>query len=324
MGDHPTARVGKRKMTDHKKADLKKIKRHSVKARKTRSNVNGFANVPEAIESFFDSLPDFLKAADFKHLAGDIIQARNQDKAIIWMMGAHPLKIGLSPVIIDLIENGFITHLALNGAGVIHDLEIAYWGCTSEEVAETLGDGSFGMVKETPEYLARALSQSMNDDGIGEAVGMFLLKENPPYASYSVVAQAYRLKIPLTVHIAIGTDTICQHPEFDAASWGAKSHLDFEILAENIRRLHDGGVVINFGSAVILPEVFLKALAVARNLYGDISGFSAANFDMIQHYRPNVNVVDRPTLGGGKKYSFTGHHELMMPLLSAALKSLHK
>ena len=311
-------------MNNYKKVDLKRIKRHSVKTRKTRSNINGFASVPKAIKSFFDSLPDFLKAADFKNLAGDIIEARNQDKAIIWMMGAHPLKIGLSPVIIDLMKNGFINHLALNGAGVIHDLEIAYWGCTSEDVAETLVDGSFGMVKETPEYLARALAQSGNDNGIGEAVGMFLINENPQYVSYSVVAQAYRLKIPVTVHVAIGTDTICQHPEFDAALWGAKSHLDFKILAENIRRLRDGGVVINFGSAVILPEVFLKALTVARNLYGDITGFSAANFDMIQHYRPNINVVDRPTIGGGKKYSFTGHHEIMMPLLAAALKSLHK
>jgi len=311
-------------MTDHKKADLKRIKRHSVKARKTRSNVNGFANVPKAIKSFFDSLPDFLKAAELKNLAGDIIEARKRDRAIIWMMGAHPLKLGLSPIIIDLMKNGFINNLALNGAGVIHDLEIAYWGCTSEEVAETLGDGSFGMVEETPEYLARALSQSGNDEGIGEAVGMFLLKENPPHVSYSVLAQAYRLKVPVTVHVAIGTDTICQHPEFDAALWGAKSHLDFKILAENIKNSHDGGVVVNFGSAVILPEVFLKALTVARNLYGDITNFSAANFDMIQHYRPNVNVVDRPTIKGGKKYSFTGHHEIMMPLLAAALKSLHK
>jgi hypothetical protein len=222
------------------------------------------------------------------------------------------------------MKNGYITHLALNGAGIIHDLEIAYWGRTSEEVAETLADGSFGMVEETPEYLARAIAQSDNDVGIGEAVGRFLINENPPYVSNSVLAQAYRLKIPVTVHVAIGTDTICQHPEYNAALWGAKSHLDFKILAENIKRLHDGGVVINFGSTVILPEVFLKALTVARNLYGNITGFSAANFDMIQHYRPNINVVDRPTIKGGKKYSFTGHHEIMMPLLSAALKSLHK
>ncbi len=311
-------------MTDYKKADLKKVKRYSASARKTRSSIDGFAGLPKSIKPFFDSLPDFLKAADIKNLAVDIITARRQKKAIIWMMGAHPLKIGLPPVIIDLMKNGYITHLALNGAGIIHDLEIAYWGRTSEEVAETLADGSFGMVEETPQYLAQAIAQAENDIGIGQAVGMFLLKENPAYIAYSVIAQAYRLKVPVSVHVAIGTDTICQHPEFDAALWGAKSHLDFRILAENVKHLHNGGVVINFGSAVILPEVFLKALTVARNLYGDVTGFSAANFDMIQHYRPNVNVVDRPTMGGGKKYSFTGHHEIMMPLLAAALKSLHK
>jgi len=324
MGERRIADNSGLKMSDIKRVDLKNAKRYSVKDRKTRSDVKRFAGVPKSIKSFFDSLPHFLKAADLKNLAADIIQARKHKKAIIWMMGAHPLKIGLPPIIIDLLKNGYITHLALNGAGVIHDLEIAYWGRTSEEVAETLADGSFGMVKETPEYLARALTQAESIDGIGEAVGMFLAKENPPYVSYSVVAQAHRMKIPVSVHVAIGTDTICQHPEFDAALWGEKSHLDFKMLAENVKFLHNGGVVINFGSAVILPEVFLKALTVARNIYGDITGFSAANFDMIQHYRPNVNVVERPTIGGGKKYSFTGHHELMMPLLAAALKSLPK
>jgi hypothetical protein len=254
----------------------------------------------------------------------DMINARKRAKGIIWMMGAHPLKVGLSPVINDLIKTGYVTHLALNGAGVIHDIEIAFWGCTSEEVAETLVDGSFGMVKETPIYLAEALAGSADDIGIGEAIGKYIVNKNPEYTVYSVLARAYRKKVPVSVHVGIGTDTICQHPEFDGALWGQKSHLDFKIFAENIKSINRGGVVINFGSAVILPEVFLKALTVARNIYGEISGFSAANFDMIQHYRPNENVVYRPTIGGGKRYVFTGHHEIMLPLLGAALKSLKR
>lgn len=304
--------------------DLNKIKRYSVVDRKTKSNTSLFARAPKPIKSFFESLPDFLKAADLKNLALDLIDARKKGKGIIWMMGAHPLKLGLSPVINDLIRNGYITHLALNGAGVIHDYEIAFWGRTSEDVAETITDGSFGMVKETPTYLAEALADTGDDIGIGEAAGKYLCHRKPEYLSYSVLAQAYRKKIPISVHIAIGTDTICQHPEFDAALWGRKSHLDFKTLAANIKSIHRGGAIINLGSAVILPEVFLKALTVARNLYGDISKFSAANFDMIQHYRPNENVVKRPTINGGKRYVFTGHHEIMLPLFSAAIKSLKK
>jgi hypothetical protein len=306
------------------KADLNRVKRYSVVDRKTKSDTSLFAGVPKPIKSFFESLPDFLKASDLKGLALDLINARKRNRGIIWMMGAHPLKVGLSPVINDLIGSGYITHLALSGAGVIHDLEIAFWGRTSEEVSKTLIDGSFGMVKETPIYLAEALADSKDEVGIGEAVGNYIYQQKPEYMSYSILVQAYRKKVPVSVHVAVGTDTICQHPEFDAALWGKKSHLDFKILAANIKKIHNGGVIINFGSAVILPEVFLKALTVARNLYGDISKFSAANFDMIQHYRPNENVVKRPTINGGKRYIFTGHHEIMMPLLAAAIKSLRK
>lgn len=309
---------------DKRRINLREIKRYSVSKRKTKTDVRLFSGVPKPIKSFFDALPDFLKAVDLKNLTMDMINARKRSKGIIWMMGAHPLKVGLSPIINELIRTGYMTHLALNGGGVIHDIEIAFWGRTSEEVAETLADGSFGMVKETPIYLAEALAGSGDDVGIGEAVGKYIVDKKPEYALYSVLAQAYRKKVPVSVHVGIGTDTICQHPEFDGALWGQKSHLDFKILAENIKSINRGGVVINFGSAVILPEVFLKALTVARNIFGKISGFSAANFDMIQHYRPNENVVNRPTIGGGKRYSFTGHHEIMLPLLGAALKSLKK
>lgn len=309
-------------MPDENRADLNKVKRYSVNDRPTKADVDNFAGLPNSIKPFFDALPNFLKAADLKNLAHDINQARAGGKGIIWMMGAHPIKVGLTPLIIDLMKTGYITHLALNGACVIHDFEIAFWGRTSEEVAETLRDGSFGMVKETPQYLAEALLDSPADAGIGAAVGQFILNKHPQFSDYSILAQAFANNLPVSVHVAIGTDTICQHPEFDAAVWGEKSHLDFKSLCASAKSLHDGGIIINFGSAVILPEVFLKALTVARNLYGEVVNFSAANFDMIQHYRPNLNVVTRPTMGGGKRYSFTGHHEIMMPLLYAALKSL--
>lgn len=309
-------------MPENERADLNKVKRYSVNDRPTKAGVGNFAGLPDAIESFFDKLPNFLKAADLKNLARDMNKAKANGRGIIWMMGAHPIKVGLTPIIVNLIETGYITHLALNGACVIHDTEIAFWGRTSEEVAETLSDGSFGMVEETPKYLADALRSSSADTGIGAAIGKYILDKNPKYKDYSLLAQAQAAGIPISVHVAIGTDTVSQHPEFDAAVWGQKSHLDFKTLSASVKALHNGGIVINFGSAVILPEVFLKAITVARNLYGEIINFSAANFDMIQHYRPNLNVVSRPTLGGGRRYSFTGHHEIMMPLLYAALKSV--
>lgn len=312
------------KMPAKNRVNLGAIKRYSIKNRKAKADVRLFSGKLKSIKPFFDALPGFLKAADLKSLAKDMIDARRRGKGIIWMMGAHTLKVGLSPVINELLRTGYITHLALNGAVVIHDTEIAFWGKTSEDVSETLTDGSFGMVRETPVYLAEALTVSGEDMGIGEAVGKYITCKKPKYVLYSVLAQAYRKKVPVTVHIGIGTDTICQHPEFDGGLWGEKSHLDFKILAESIRSINRGGVIINFGSAVILPEVFLKALTVARNIFGDISNFSAANFDMIQHYRPNENVVNRPTISGGKRYSFTGHHEIMLPLLGAALKSLKR
>lgn len=304
------------------RVDLKQLKRIAISRRATKSAVGSFSKIPGPARSFFNSLPDFLKAKDLRNLAIDLNKARRRHKGIIWMFGAHVLKVGLSPIINDLIKNGYMTHLALNGACVIHDLEIAFWGRTSEEVDVTLADGSFGMVRETPRYLAEALADADDEAGIGEAVGAFILKRKPRFYGYSILAAASRANVPVSVHVAIGTDTISQHPEFDAALWGAKSHLDFKSFCAGARKLNNGGVVINFGSAVILPEVFLKALTVARNLYGRVADFSAANFDMIQHYRPNENVVRRPTLEGGKRYSFTGHHEIMLPLLAAALKSL--
>ncbi|NLI16072.1 MAG: hypothetical protein GX409_07300 [candidate division Zixibacteria bacterium] len=308
----------------NKPADLNKVKRYSLGRRSTKSDIRKFAGAIGTIRPFFDALPEFLKAADLKNLAIAIIKARRDKRGLIWMMGAHPLKVGLSPVIIDLLKNGYITHIAVNGAFVIHDLEIAFWGRTSEEVSDTIRDGSFGMVEETPRYLAEAVLKATENAGLGEAVGAYIEGKSPDFRKYSVVYEAYRRHIPLTVHVGIGTDTIAQHPEYDAAAWGRKSHLDFRILANAVKSLNSGGVVLNIGSAVTLPEVFLKALTVGRNLSGRIENFTAANFDMIQHYRPNENVVRRPILNGGKGYSITGHHEIMLPLLAAAIKSYER
>jgi hypothetical protein len=307
-----------------KPADLSKVKRYSLDLRGTKSDIRRFAGTGKSIKPFFDSWPDLLKAADFKNLTGDMVEAKRKGRGIIWMMGAHPLKVGLSPILIDLIKSGYITHIAFNGACVIHDLEIAFWGRTSEDVSDTLRDGRFGMVTETPQYLAEALASCSVDIGLGEAVGAFISKRSPKFRHYSVLSEAFRAKIPVTVHIGIGTDTVSQHPEYDAAIWGQKSHLDFRVLSAAVKSLNSGGVVLNIGSAVTLPEVFLKALTVGRNLYGKIENFSTANFDMIQHYRPNENVVRRPILNGGKGYSFTGHHEIMLPLLAAAIKSYER
>jgi hypothetical protein len=261
-----------------------------------------------------------LVARDLKSLASDIVRAHRQRKPVVFMMGAHVIKVGLSPLLIDLMECGIITAIALNGAGIIHDSELALFGITSEDVAANLFDGTFGMAKETGEFLNNAVKQGRNDGlGLGESVGKSLLEANAPNLSVSIVAKAYQMGIPVTVHVGVGTDIIHQQPSADGAAIGELSHRDFKILARHLTDL-DGGVVLNIGSAVVLPEVFLKALTVARNLGYPCKTFTTANFDMIQHYRPRLNVVTRPTMGGGQGYTFTGHHEIMIPLLAAGIK----
>lgn len=310
-------------MSKYNRLDISKIKTIKSSERGTKSDISHFGTAIQSensISEFLESLPSFLKAEDLLTFAARIARAKIEGKSLIWMMGAHPIKVGLSPIIIDLLENRFITHLAVNGAFIIHDLEIACFGRTSEEIAEGLADGSFGMVEETPRLLfeAAALAEE-NDLGLGEGIGGFIDDKKPEHAEYSILRKCYQANIPVTVHFAIGTDTIAQHPGFDAGLFGKLSGNDFLVMADSVSRL-SGGVVINFGSAVILPEVFLKALTVARNVKGKIEDFTAANFDMIQHYRPNQNVVTRPVKGSGEGYSFTGHHEIMMPLLAAAVK----
>jgi hypothetical protein len=234
-------------------------------------------------------------------------------------MGANPIKVGLSPVIIDLMERRVVTGVALNGAGIIHDSEIALAGKTSEEVGPALADGSFGMSHETAQFLNdAAVHAAESNEGLGSAIGRALLKKDVPHVRFSILAAGARLGIPVTVHVALGTDTIHIHPSFDAAATGQASHLDFRIFAGEVATL-EGGVYLNLGSAVLMPEVFLKALTLVRNLGHKVHGFTTINMDFQRHYRPRVNVVERPTERGGRGFELIGHHEIMLPLLAAAI-----
>jgi len=311
-------------MSKYQAIDLSRIKTYSVTKRKSKTEIGKFAKVSkptDSISTFRNKLPKYLKAEELDQFVKIIQNARKRNKPIIFMLGAHVIKCGLSPVIIDLMKHGFISLIALNGAGAIHDFEIAKWGVTSEDVDESIRKGVFGMAKETAELFNRAsLLAPREDMGLGEALGKSLLKDKSPYSKYSILAWAYRLNIPVTVHIGFGTDIVHQHPNFDAGSTGKATFRDFKILANMVAKLNNGGVVLNIGSAVFLPEVFLKALSVTRNIKKKVDNFYTANFDMIQHYRPNVNVVLRPTQNKGKGFSFTGHHEIMIPLLAWMLK----
>jgi hypothetical protein len=315
-------------MSRYRGIDLNRVKTYPVRTRKSRTQVSQLAKPlgPESsMRDFLNHLPKCLKAEDFKALVTATLKARQKNKPIILMLGAHPIKCGLSPLLVDLMQDGFVTCLATNGAGAIHDLEMAFWGRTSEEVEKGIDDGSFGMARETGEIFNRISSFACrNDLGLGEALGRRFLELRAKFKKTSLLAQAYRLAVPACVHVAFGTDIVHQHPSFDPASTGVATHQDFRILADQVSRLNNGGVVLHFGSTVILPEVFLKALSVARNVKGPVESFTTANFDMIQHYRPNMNLVLRPTQRSGKGFSFTGHHEIMIPLLAWALKSSTK
>jgi hypothetical protein len=311
-------------MSRYKQADLTKVRRLTIKKRPSKvakEQLAGVSNPSMRLKEFISTWPDVLKAGDLKYLAAEVVAARKRGRPVVLMMGAHPIKCGLSPVLIDLINQGYITHLATNGAGAIHDYEMACWGQTSEDVAKGLEDGTFGMSRETADGINGVVrAGNLCGMGYGESLGRFLAESRAKHGRISLLAACYRKGIPLTVHVALGTDIINQHPSFDGAAAGACSHRDFRILAHSLARL-SGGVVINLGSTVIMPEVFLKALTVSRNLGNKVKNFTTANFDMIQHYRPNVNVVSRPVLSGGKGYTFTGHHEIMVPLLAALIKS---
>jgi hypothetical protein len=304
--------------------DLKKVKTYSVRQRFSKVHRDELAKPfrrGDFFETFYKSLPDILIAKDFRELVERIVQARQNDKPVIVMMGAHVVKVGLSPILVDLLRRGVITGMAMNGAGVIHDVELVLFGQTSEEVAEGLADGSFGMAQETGEFINGAVSNGRSRrQGFGEAVGEALLRSGAEGLPHSLLATAFELSIPATVHVAIGTDIIHQQPTADGAACGELSFRDFKIFTAQVGKVNDGGVVLNFGSNVLMPEVFLKALTIARNLQPPVKDFFTANFDMFAHYRPRVNVVQRPTLQGGKGYNFIGHHEIMIPLLAAAIK----
>lgn len=272
-----------------------------------------------SLARWFESLPRILAAKDLKEIIRSMVTAAFHEKTIILAMGAHAIKVGLTPVILDLMDRGIISCLAMNGAGIIHDAELAMVGRTSEDVAAELGHGKFGMAEETGSYLNAAIVEGAAKGwGLGRSVGAMLVREHFPFNRLSLLAKAWEAGIPVTVHVAMGTDIIHFHPNADGASIGKTSHTDFRIFAKMVASLEEG-VFVNLGSAVILPEVFLKALTLVRNLGHEVKRFTTVNMDFHQHYRPMTNVVDRPTREGGKGYSLVGHHEIMFPLLAAGV-----
>ena len=268
---------------------------------------------------FLKRLPSVLGAADLREVVRRICEAREQNRLVLLGMGAHPIKVGLGPIIIDLMERGVLSGVAMNGAGMIHDAEMAMAGRTSEDVAESLADGSFGTSHETADFLNRAAAHEREGDlGLGAAVGRALLRAKAPHIEQSIIAAGVRLGVPVTVHVALGTDIIHIHPSVDPAATGSATHLDFRIFAGLVASL-ERGVYLNLGSAVILPEIFLKAITLVRNLGHQVRDFTAVNMDFNRHYRPIVNVLKRPTQEGGKGFELIGHHEIMFPLLAAAV-----
>jgi hypothetical protein len=293
-----------------------------VARRPNKVNASEFAGPPRSAGSFndfVDALPDVLVARDFRKVVEATVAAAKAKKAVIVMVGGHVVKTGLAPVLVDLMQRGIVTHIGMNGSAAIHDYEVARFGATSEDVAAGLRDGTFGMADETGRGMNEAFVDGMKDGiGMGESLGRALDGEKSLVdAGQSIVLQAYRLGRPVSVHAALGAEIIHQHPAANGAAIGDTSHRDFRRLAHEVTGLHDGGVVLNLGSAVIMPEVFLKALTIARNLgAGKPTGFVTADFDMQRHYRPRMNVVRRPTQDSGAGYEITGHHEIMIPLLA--------
>jgi hypothetical protein len=306
----------------YREFDLSGVRTYPLASRASKANAEDAAapaHRDQTIGEFVESLPDILGGADFKAVVRALRDARASDGGILWGLGAHVIKTGVSPVLIDLMQRGYVSALALNGAGVIHDFELALSGATSEDVDEALGPGRFGMAEETATVLNAAINEGVAAGmGIGRAVGERLLRMRPPHADASLLIAATRLEIPVTVHVAIGTDIIHMHPDANGAALGEGSLRDFRFFVSNVARLKRG-VYLNCGSAVILPEVFLKAVALARNSGISLDGLTTVNIDFMRMYRPQTNVVSRPVAGIGKGYSLVGHHEILIPLLAAAL-----
>lgn len=301
--------------------DVSKARTYPLGKRRSLVDAKTLATPPRAkmsVARFLDCLPDVLAGRDLRAAARAIAQRQHAGKTIVLGMGAHPIKVGLSPLIVDWMKRGKLSCVAMNGAAIIHDFELAYVGQTSEDVGAGLGEGRFGMARETGEFLNGAIAAAGAGEGLGAAVGRAMLAARLPHARVSILANAARLGIPVTVHVAVGTDIIHMHPNADGAAIGRASLDDFHRLTTVVAGMR-GGVFINLGSAVIIPEVFVKALNLARNLGRRVDRLVTIDMDFVRHYRPQVNVVGRPTHGNGRGYHFTGHHELMLPLLFAAV-----
>lgn len=303
------------------------VRTYPLGKRRSKVSVDNFARVSRrgtSLAEWVSTLPQILAANDFRAVVAALEKSRARRKQIIWGLGGHVIKVGLAPILIDLLERGYVTAVAMNGAAMIHDFEIGLAGATSEDVPAVLGRGQFGMAEETGKFINQAINEGDEEDlGIGESVGRFLSSyRGARYRRYSLLAAAYKQKVPVTVHEAIGTDIIHMHPATDPRALGAATYRDFRLLAAIVKQL-DGGVYLNVGSAVVLPEVFLKCVSLAANLGHVPKGITTVNMDFIQHYRPKQNVLLRPVQVGGRNashaYALTGHHELMIPLLAAAL-----
>jgi hypothetical protein len=304
--------------------DLSRVKTYSIATRDNKVNVRehfaGTLQPGMSFESFFDALPRVLGADSLRGVVGAVVRAREKGCPVVLAMGGHVIKCGLQPVLKTLIDADVITAVAMNGSAAIHDFEVSLVGATSEDVGAVLHSGDFGFSEETGGGMNRALRAALDKGvGFGEAVGRHIIDAGHPYREYSLLAACVEKEIPVTVHVAMGTDIIHQHPEADGAVTGEMSFRDFRLLTSVVADLGEGGVWLNVGSAVLLPEVFLKALSIAQNLGHHVDNFTTANFDMIQHYRPLQNVVKRPTSSSGRGYTITGHHEINVPLFALAV-----
>jgi deoxyhypusine synthase len=314
--------------------DFAGISTYSLESRKSKVSTSMFGKPIDGSENvlgLISKLPHILAGESLRKLIRAVLYARSSGKPILWGFGGHVIKVGLGPVINDLMQAGFVTGMAMNGSAAIHDFEVALRGTTSEEVEEQLGEGRFGMARETGEYMNTAINSAASDQiGLGEGLGRFIRSGGAAgirfeHCPSSILAEAYTAKVPVTVHVAIGTDIIHAHPQASGKALGETTYQDFRLFCTMAGELDSGGVYINVGSAVVLPEVFLKAVSVVRNLGNRLEEFTTANLDFIQHYRPTQNVLKRPTQNSGQAIALTGHHEIMVPLIAAALKgSLEK
>ncbi len=302
--------------------DLSGVKTFHLADRKSKVSAEEFAKTWQkgaSFRTFLDYLPDILACCQLKNIISAMFTAYRNRQTILFGMGAHVIKVGLNPIVVDLMERRIITGVAMNGAGIIHDVELAMVGRTSEDVDTTLNDGSFGMARETCAFLNETIVSDRNESvGLGESVGRHILKKRLPFREQSILATGARLEIPVTVHVAVGTDILHMHPGFDPQAAGAATHQDFRLFASLVAAL-DKGVYLNVGSAVILPEIFLKATTLVRNLGYTLEDFTTINLDFIKHYRPITNVIQRPTAKGGRGINLVGHHEILLPLIAAGI-----